>query len=114
MPSTNLLAKTLGDTLIYARFTPEFLTECLKYWVDPDTRRVGLSDDRFAQLCQLSRRTVYNYINPDKDGKYRYPDNEALMKMGRFLGVHFVADWSGQVNNDNVLQLIKAQHAFHP
>lgn len=117
MPSEKLMpsprkgsAKTLGVDLIYARFEPAFLLECLEYLVDPETKEVGLSLGKFADLCGLSPRTIYNYLHEDAKGEFRKPEFEALKKMGKFMKVHFVADWSEKVDNEDYLALLKAQH----
>lgn len=105
------LAKEYSE-VVFAVFEPEFIKECMRHWADPDTLKIGLSVRRFAQLTGISTRTLQNYITRDEYGCFRYPDNESLLKIGKFLGVIFVSDWSGTVSNDTVLQVIKAQHPF--
>lgn len=103
MPTVNIFKKQ-DYTVVYARFTPEFVSELLDLIRDPENRSKTLSEPRFAQLCELSQKSIYNYLHKD-----RYPDSTALKKMGQFLGVYFVEDWDEHIDNGKILRLLKAQ-----
>lgn len=94
-----------ATNLIYARFEPVFVLELIEVWPDKEKGKTGLSEPRFAQLCGLSQGAVYKYLHQN-----RYPDDTALKKMGSFFGVYFVSDWDNHIDNQKILNVIKAQH----
>lgn len=108
------------EEMILVRYESGVLGELLKIVADPETGKVGIGQVRFSELCKkaaedlgyspkFSQKTISNYIN----GVYS-PDDEAQSVMGKVLGVSFVSDWSKSINNEHVLQMLKALYNREP
>ncbi len=88
---------------MYARYETEFLIQLCAIWPDPKTGKAGLSQYALANGAEMNKQAISNYFNG------RYPDSQALRKLGKFFGViHFVEDWDGHIDNAAVLSNIKA------
>ena len=92
------------DSEMYARYETEFLIQLCAIWPDPKTGKPGISQYALSNGADMNKQAVSNYFNG------RYPDSKSLRKLGKFFKiVHFVEDWNGHINNDQVLESIK-QH----
>lgn len=89
--------------LILARFESWFLAELMAFWPDKEKGKTGLTQARLAQLCGLSQRGIAYYMSGE-----RYPDSDALRKLGKFFGIHFVEDWDQTINLKDLLDKLKA------
>lgn len=99
--------KEVYSQMVFVVFTPEFLKFCMDHYVDPDTKRIGISVRRLADLTGVSTKSVSNWLAGDKR-----PDEDGRLKLGRCFGFIFVHDWTNTLNNDLVMQIIKAQHPY--
>lgn len=54
----------------------------IQQWLDPQLDRLGLSIEQFANVCGISKASVYFY----RDDKYR-PNTGIMSKMCKVLGV---------------------------
>ena len=55
----------------------------LRQWLEPQLEAKGLSVERFARLCKLSKAVIYFYM-----ADINRPSVEAMARMCAVLGVH--------------------------
>jgi len=84
--------------VILARWEREFLEKLIEATADPDTGKRPISQDKIAKIAGVSQKTVSNLLDPEKDPRW-----SSVQKVGKGLGIHFVADYSQSINNDAVL-----------
>lgn len=89
--------------LILARFDKQFLKDLMKIWPDKTSGQVGITQKQLAEGTDLSLRAISSYISGESK-----PDRDALERLGRFFGLHFVIDWDNSLNMNELLERIKA------
>jgi DNA-binding XRE family transcriptional regulator len=87
--------------VLLAKWNTDFLARLISITADPETGKTPISQDQLAKLAGVSQKTISNLLNPDRD-----PAWSSVQKVGEALGVHFVADYSGSINNEVVLEQI--------
>lgn len=87
--------------VLLAKWDTEFLARLIAITTDPESGKTPISQDQLAKLAGVSQKTVSNLLNAERD-----PAWSSVQKVGEALGVHFVADYSGSINNDVVLEQI--------
>lgn len=105
------IAKVYSN-MVFCVFCPEFLQFCMDHYVDPDTKRIGISVRRLADLAGVSAKAISNWLKRKEDGSFIHPDRDAKLKLGKTFGLIFVDDWTETVTNDLVMQIVKAQHPY--
>lgn len=93
------------SNVILARWESDFLNEVLKVTPDPDNPGKTISQDKLAKMAGLTQKTISNLAA----GRGRV-SWESVQRVGEALGLHFVADYNHTINNEKVLEAIKARY----
>lgn len=103
------------QNVILVRYEGSALKQLIDVVADPETGNTNMGQVRFAELCKktalemgfekakFSQKTISNYIN-----EVYMPDNDNMEVMGKVLGVSFVSDWGKVINNQDVIDRLKA------
>lgn len=86
------------SNVLLARWERSFLERLIEVTADPDTGKRPISQEKLAKKCGVSQKTISNLLDENKDPRW-----SSIQKVGEGLGIHFVADYSGSINNDAVL-----------
>lgn len=93
------------SNVLLASWEPSFLKAVLEVTPDPDQPNKKMSQVKLAELSGVAQKTISNLIAGR--GKAQF---ESIQKVGSTLGIHFVADFNDSINNQKVLEAIKARY----
>lgn len=75
----------------------------MKMWRDKEQPKSRLTQERLAKATGLSQRAIASYCTGESQ-----PDRNALDKLGRFFGIHWVEDYDHIIPMDKLLESLKA------